>query len=297
MFATDLWQIGIARAPARELLLHGGLKQAEIVWLPTATPYAYLADPFGLWRDGMLHIFAEAYDYRTRRGVIDVLRLSPSLDLIDRRTCLAEPWHLSYPFVFEAEGKTFLLPEAFRSGAVTLYRASDFPHRWEAVARIALDAPAVDPTPFRHDGRWWLAYAPGGTVAARQGHLHLAWAERLTGPWRTHPGNPVRIDRSGARPGGTPIADGDRLYLPVQDCSRTYGGALRALEIVTLDPGRFEARPGGTIGPSPAFGRFGDGFHTLSACGAISLIDAKRTTSSPRAWPIHLRGLARALVA
>lgn len=40
--------------------------------------------------------------------------------------------------------------------------------------------------------------------------------------------NPVAVDRSGARPGGTPlIADDGLAVLPVQDCSRTYGGGAR----------------------------------------------------------------------
>ena len=296
MLGTDLWQIGVARASAKAILLDRALDAAEIVWLPTATPHAYLADPFGLWRDGILHIFAEAYDYRTRRGVIDVLRLSAGLDPIDRRTCLAAPWHLSYPFVFEWDGQVFLLPEAFRSGALTLYRAARFPEQWVPVARFALDAPAVDPTLFRHEGLWWLAYAPGTTIAARQGHLHLAWATQPMGPWHPHPGNPVRVDRSGARPGGKPVVDGGRLFLPVQDCSKTYGGALRALELVRLDPSHFEAELGETVQPGDNFGAARHGFHTLSGCGPLSLIDAKRTSHSPRAFPAHVRGMVSRLL-
>jgi len=257
------------------VLARGSLEGLDIGWLPEDRPYAYLADPFGLWRDGTLHIFAEAYDYRTRHGVIDVLRLDAEFRLIDRRTCLREPWHLSYPFVFEANGETWLLPEAYKSGALTLYRAAAFPHRWEAAARITLDAPAIDATPFRHGGLWWLAYAPGGNIAARQGRLHLAHADRLTGPWRSHPGNPVRIDRAGARPGGSVVMIEGMPVLPVQDCSRTYGGALRALRFVELTTARAAVEIGAPITAPAAAERFRDGLHTLSACGDICLVDVK----------------------
>jgi hypothetical protein len=59
-----------------------------------------LADPFGWQEAGVLHLFAERYDYGTRHGVIDRLALDASLQVIDTQRCLREPWHLSYPLVF-----------------------------------------------------------------------------------------------------------------------------------------------------------------------------------------------------
>jgi hypothetical protein len=169
-----------------------------------------------------------------------------------------------------------MAPEAHRSGAFTLYRCVEFPDRWEAAARFELDTPAIDPTPFRHDGLWWLAYSPTGPQSAKQGRLHLAFAESLTGPWRPHPGNPVRVDRASSRPGGTPVLLGGVLALPVQDCSRTYGGAVRHLAIHTLTPERFEAVAGPAIHAPLSAGAWQDGLHTLSACGELTLIDVKR---------------------
>lgn len=296
LLGTDIWRIGIVRAPAPALLAPGALARAEIVWLPAGRPFTFLADPFGLWRDGMLHIFAEAYDYRGRHGIIDVLRLDAELRLIDRRTCLAEPWHLSYPCVFEADGETWLLPEAFRTGCVMLYRSVGFPDRWEPAARIVLDAAPVDATPFRHDGLWWLAYAPGGGKAARQGRLHFAFAERLVGPWRSHPGNPVRVDRSGARPGGSAMMAGGTLVLPVQDCARTYGAALRPLFIHRLTTAVFEAEAGPPLDHPASAGAFRDGLHTLSACGEVSLIDVKRIDRTLGGRTVDALRLARRAV-
>jgi len=276
----DIWRIGIVRAPAGEIAA-GGLEGRDVAWLDPGAPFTFLADPFGVWRDGRLHLFAEAYDYRTRRGVIDHLAFDGDFRLIARRTVLAEPWHLSYPFVFEAEGETWLLPEAHRSGTLTLYRAAEFPHRWEPVARLALDTPAIDATPFRHEGRWWLAYSPDGGQAEKQGRLHLAFAERLTGPWTPHAGNPVRVDRTSARPGGTPLMLDGALHLAVQDCGRTYGGAIRLLRIDALSPERFVAEAGPAIGPPAAAAPYVDGLHTLAACGPATLIDVKRIDRSP----------------
>jgi hypothetical protein len=277
---SDIWRIGLVDAPIAAVASGRALADARVHWLPEERPFAFLADPFGLWRDGRLNLFAEAYDYRTRHGVIELLQFGADLALHARRTVLREPWHLSYPFVFEADGETWMAPEAHRSGVLTLYRAVEFPHRWEATTRLALDTAAVDATPFRHGGLWWLAYSPSGSQAMKQGRLHLACAEALTGPWRVHPGNPVRVDRASSRPGGTPFVQDGVLTLPMQDCTATYGGAIRLLRIHELTPERFSAEAAAPLQPPETAAPYADGLHTLSACGDLTLIDVKRTDRS-----------------
>ena len=290
MFRRDIWRLGLIHAPVQAVVAAGGLEGLSIDWLPVGPALTFLADPFGIGRDGVLNLFAEAYDYRTRRGTIVVQRYDAALQLLDQRTVLSEPWHLSYPFVFEAEGETWMLPEAHRSGTLSLYRAEAFPHAWERVASFGLDTPAVDATPFQWEGRWWLAYSPGGSRSAKQAHLHLAFADRLTGPWTPHPANPVRVDRASSRPGGAPFEDADgSLVLPVQDCTSTYGGAIRPLKIIELSPHSFRAEAGDAIAPPSQAAPFLDGLHTLSGCGELTLVDVKRVDRSLGGFAVDLR--------
>lgn len=289
MLRRDIWRLGLVHAPIQAVAAAGALDAFRIDWLAPGPALTFHADPFGLWRDGRLHLFAEAYDYRTRRGVIAVQIYDVELRLLDQQTVLSEPWHLSYPFVFEADGETWMLPEAHRSGTLSLYRAKAFPAVWEKVASFGLDAPAIDATPFLWDGRWWLAYAPGGSRAAKQSHMHLAFADRLTGPWTPHPGNPVRIDFTSSRPGGSPFAGQDGgLVLPVQDCTATYGGAIRPLRIVELSPGSLRAEAGPPIAPPLQAAPFLDGLHTLSSCGDLTLLDVKRIDRSLSGFAVSL---------
>lgn len=276
----DIWRIGLAEVPVSDIARTGGLAHTRVSWLPEPPPGTFLADPFALRFDGRLHLFAEAYDYRTRRGVIQRMEVDADLGIGPPTTALSEPWHLSYPQVFAADGEIWMLPEAHRSGGLTLYRATPFPEAWEPAARLRLDTPAIDATPFRHGGLWWLAYSPDGPQRWKQGRLHLASAERLTGPWRPHPRNPVRVDLASSRPGGTPFTLDGRLRLPVQDCTRTYGGAIRLLEILELTPDRFEAQAGPPLQPPPSAGPYRNGLHTLSACGDVTLFDVKRIDRS-----------------
>ena len=282
----DIWRVGIATRPIAEIAAAGAI--GEVRWLPEEPSFRFLADPFGLWRDGRFHLFAEAYDYRSRHGVIDCLTLDDEFRVTERRMVLREPWHLSYPYLFEADGETWMLPEAARSGALTLYRAVAFPDRWEAAARIALNVAPIDATPVRHDGLWWLFYSGGGDRAARMGALHAAWTEKLEGPWHPLAANPIRRDMAGARPGGTPFVADGQLCLPVQDCSRTYGGAIRILRFTRLSREGVETELGPQI-PPPAGTAYREGLHTLAACGPVTLIDAKKVDRTGRGWLIDLR--------
>jgi hypothetical protein len=273
----DIWRCAIVDRPLPQVLLHG-LDDAPIRWFAEEPRLTYLADPFGVEIDGRRFVFVEQYDYRTGHGRIEVLTLDANDAVIDRHICLREPWHLSYPQVFLADGAFWMLPEAHKSGGLTLYKALDFPTRWAAAAHIVLDQIPVDATLLRHGGLWWLFYASAETKQARFTHLLAAWAEQLTGPWTPHAKNPLRIDAAAARPGGTAISCGETAILPVQDCSRGYGIGLTALHIDRIDPDQFETHRGRTLTAPDRFAPYADGLHTATAFGARTLIDAKMTT-------------------
>lgn len=288
----DLWRCAIVRQDQASIL-RDGIDPGRTTWLPEEPHGRFLADPFGLWRDGALYVFAEAFDYRERIGRIEMLRYDSAFRLQDRRIVLREPWHLSYPVVFEADGEIWMLPEAFASGTLTLYRARRFPEVWEPVCAIPLDGAAIDATPWFQDGMWWLFYTPSRKKSARRSHLHLASAPALTGPWRLHPANPVLMDLGGARPGGSVFLRDGVPVLPVQDCRGTYGRAVRGLEITRLDASGFAAHHTETLEAPGWMAPCTDGLHTLSAAGPVTLIDVKRMDASLRGKWSRLDGVIR----
>ena len=275
----DIWRSAIVRAPA-DRLQQADLTAGKIVWLPeTEERFTFRADPFGLWQGDKLHVFVERFDYRILKGEIEVLTFDRELRFLGSRVVLNEPWHLSYPFVLDDGEQVWMLPEANRLGRLTLYRARQFPFEWEAAAVIELEAEAVDATPFLHQGGWWLVYGVVGQDR-RSCALHLAFADRLTGPWHPHPLNPLRSGLVGTRPAGTPIIGDGVIKIPVQDGSRTYGRAVRKLNVLRLDESHFEAEDAAWLEPSSALAPFDLGLHTVSAAGDISLIDCKRIERS-----------------
>jgi hypothetical protein len=291
-WVKDFWRCGVVAADAADLVRAGTLDGAAVTWLPNRSSLHYLADPFGFWSQSRLHVFAESFSYRDGVGHIDVLTLDHDFTPIEQRTVLREPWHLSYPFVLEAEGAIWMLPEAHQSGALWLYRAVEFPHRWRRERQIVLDHVPLDATLLQQDDMWWLFYAPADPPSARLTTLCAAFAPRIEGPWTPHPSNPILSDAHGARPGGTPLVVDGVMHLPLQRCTGSYGSGLRILRLDQLSPARVVASFVGDLNAPAGAAPFTDGCHTFSAAGAITLIDVKRRRFSPgalAAWPARRR--------
>lgn len=212
-FKKDIWRPLMVEAPAEAIFSRGSLNGFACRWLPGSNNLAFTADPFALWRGDRLYVFVEQFDYRTAHGSIAVYVFDPALNLLESREVLRAPWHLSYPHLVEHNDDIWMLPETHASGGQWIYRARRFPDDWEAVAKI--DLPALDATPFRHGGRWWMLYAPASTQRDRLTHLHAASAPDLLGPWTSHRANPVLVDPQGARPAGPVMAHDGELILPV----------------------------------------------------------------------------------
>lgn len=291
----DIWNPAIVDAPVEQIIARGGIDGFPRTWLPEMSSFTFLADPFGLRRDGVLHIFVETYDYRVRVGAIELLRYDTSFRLLDRRIVLSEPWHLSYPHVWDADGETWMLPEAHRSGKLTLYRADPFPTRWVPECVIELDRVPVDATPFFYEGRWWLLYAGANCEEDKTGALFAAYADMLTGPWTPHPKNPVRRGHADTRPGGRVVLIDGKPVLPTQDCRETYGGAIHPLFIDILTPTAFEAHRGKRIAAPDDADPYVEGLHTLSGIDGVTLVDCKRTELSMRGLGIEVKREARKL--
>ncbi len=69
---------------------------------------------------------------------------------------LAEPFRLSYPYVFRWGNDYFMTPESYQANSVRLYKASDFPTQWSVVGTLLSGQPFVDPSVFRYHDKWWL---------------------------------------------------------------------------------------------------------------------------------------------
>jgi hypothetical protein len=295
LFFLDMWNIGLVASPLRHVVTMG---QAEPVsWLRQPDKLHFFADPFAAEVQGKLYILFEEFDHLRGKGWISGAALEDNLD-ISAHPVFTAPCHMSYPFLLEAEGKLFCVPETSEAGVILLLEASSFPNIWKKPVVIAEGFAALDSTIFAYDGKWWLFCT--NAAASPEEELHAWYSEELRGPWYPHPLNPLCCDVRSARPAGSPFVLDGALMRPGQDCSRTYGGAVSIMRIDTLTPTDFRETRIGAILPN-TLGPYPDGLHTIVGIGDITVIDGKRRMFSPIALPLKLlcklrkiRRLARA---
>jgi beta-xylosidase len=220
----DAWSIAIYRGPSPLALAPTGavITAADV----TDVDAAAAADPFLLRRNGRWFLFFEVIPRANHRG--GVIALAESNDAVHwryRGVVLREPFHLSYPHVFESDGATYMTPE--NANGVRLYRCSSFPNTWTYESDL-LSIGAADPTPFRVDGRWWMF------VCTPPYTLRLFFSESLTGPYREHPSSPITRDDTCARPAGRVVMHDGALLRFAQVGRPAYGSAVRAFRITEL---------------------------------------------------------------
>ncbi len=228
-----MWSIGIyaGDTPFR-LLPHPGVTNPVLTGRDvTDVPAEFVADPFMARHGGIWHMFFEVMNRETQRGEIGLAESADGLVWSYKQIVLAEPFHLSYPYVFEWEGEHYMMPETLGANAVRLYRATNFPVEWVCVGPI-IEGTFADPSVFRFAGDWWLFAC---STPYRHDTLRLFRANSLTGPWTEHPASPVvEGDRLSARPGGRVLVTDGGVTRFSQVCFPSYGSRVRAFEIRAL---------------------------------------------------------------
>jgi hypothetical protein len=146
---------------------------------------------------------------------------------------LDEPFHLSYPYVFQADDEYYLIPESFEDNSIRLYKADQFPVKWSYVKTLVQGRDYVDNSIVYYNNKWWLF-----SSVTSNDTLYLHYADSLTGPWKEHPMSPiVEGDVRKARPSGRMIIYEDKLYRFTMDIDPPVGThQVMAYEIMEITP-------------------------------------------------------------
>lgn len=195
----------------------------------------YYADPFVFRRGNETFLFVEEYVGATGKGIISAASFDPAAGFTTPRPVLETAVHLSYPHVFEHDGQVWMIPETLQAQSIELYRAERLPDVWVHETTLLNGVDGSDATVFQHNGTWWMFAATRDWLGSNWDTLSVFQAERLQGPWRPHPANPVLIDSRSARPAGQVFRHGGALWRPAQDCSDGYGAGLAICRIDRLD--------------------------------------------------------------
>lgn len=234
----------------------------------------FLADPFLVSRYGRTCIFVEDFLYDTGKAHITVFELSEA-GASEVGIALEEPFHLSFPFLFEYDGELFMCPESVRAREIRIYRCTEFPLRWTLETVAMSDVVAADTMIFPYQGRWWLLTNLSESephVFSTELHVFVA-PDPLSGRWMPHRRNPVLMASECARNGGL-LADGDQIYRVGQRQGfGSYGASAQIMRIVTLDEFEYAEEPICKL--TPAFRRGISGTHHIHSDGVYTVWDHK----------------------
>jgi hypothetical protein len=224
----------------------------------------FVADPFMVANDAGWYMFFEVLNTQRGQGEIGLATSDNGFDWTYRQIVLTEPFHLSYPYVFEWRDDYYMVPETLPAGAVCLYKAEEFPTRWSLAGRL-IEGAFADPSIFRFENRWWMFAC---STPYEHDTLRLFFAEDLLGPWQEHAGSPiVNGNKCQARPAGRILQLGEKIIRFAQDCVPDYGSQVRAFEISTLTESSYVERE---IRNSPILTASGSGWNA----GGMHHVDA-----------------------
>ena len=219
--------------------LRNPIMKAEYV---TDVPAKFVADPFLMQDDSTWYLFFEVYNLDTAQGDIAVATSTDTVHWDYQRIVLDEPFHLSYPHVFEWDGDFYLIPESFESNSIRLYKATDFPYQWEFVTTLVDNMSMVDSSIVRYDDKWWLF---SSEATKENDTLRLFYSDELEGSWQEHPMSPIVAGNNHkARMSGRILEYNDRLYRFTMDLTPSFGThRVMAYEITQLAPDSYAEVP------------------------------------------------------
>lgn len=255
----------------------GALEQFTPLMPPR--PRSSWADPFPVETGGRLYVFFEEVpaECSPRKGRISLMELDENGLPAIIRPVIEQPYHLSYPFVFEHEGEWYLVPESRQNRSVDLYRCTRWPDQWRLERSLLRNVELVDPTLHYHNGYWWLfACQAEVSSGSPQRLLNLYYAKNLfSATWTPHPQNPVVDDTAHSRPAGRLFTDAQgRLIRPAQDCSVRYGYGIVLNHVTELSPELYREEPLHHFAPQPDQ----IATHTYNQTASMIWIDAARRT-------------------
>ena len=151
IFVRDTWSLGYRFNKAEVLPLDAHkvftIIKPNIRW--------WFADPFCIKYADQYYIFCEMLDCYNGIGSIGVI------DITDGKAgkvkqVIKEDFHMSYPNVFQYNDSVYMIPETRKGRQIRLYKAVEFPYKWELDTVLLDNIEAVDSTILTNDNTEYL---------------------------------------------------------------------------------------------------------------------------------------------
>ena len=207
--------------------------------LSMINPTIIEADPFLYNHKGKLYLF---YESKTMLlpGVIKMICTTDLVHWSDPIVVLQESYHLSFPFVFEDEGRIYMIPETSDDKSIRLYEAENddlnsFRFVSELVKDFEVDKWKVsfcDSIIHKKDGMYYLFTSRLNSEGINILELYLS--RHLSGKYAPHPCSPIVCSNKVGRNAGRIMEYNGEVLRFSQDCSIRYGDNVSVSRITVL---------------------------------------------------------------
>lgn len=233
-------------------------------------PNHFFADPFVHTKDAKTICFVEDYNYIDKKGSIRAIELVDAKSYVILDTVIEEPFHMSFPYLFEYDDELYMVPETSENNAIRLYKCIEYPLKWQYQKNLMSDIKVVDTMIFKHEERWWLL-----CNGQRDNGLSLMafyTDNPLSGDWVEHNANPLVFDISKGRNGGV-LYDRESNPIRVRQKSEfnQYGKSFSLAKIKELTINSFKEEEIKKVNPN--FFKDIKGCHHMHSNGEFTVYD------------------------
>lgn len=209
-------------------------------------PIIIVADPFLFVRGDTLYLFYEQKKLY-HDGVIMMTSTKDLQNWAPPRSVLKEPFHLSFPYVFERDGNIYMIPETCANRSIRLYRAVNSELTEFVFVKKLLEMEDDSNVLISYsDSSIWnkdnVTYLFTTVNCGGTNQLRLYYADDLLGPYKEHCKSPVVVSPKHGRNAGSLILYEGELYRPAQDCVHRYGDNVHLWKIIQLTPSEYQEK-------------------------------------------------------
>ncbi|MFC5624623.1 glucosamine inositolphosphorylceramide transferase family protein [Algoriphagus winogradskyi] len=264
----NLWKLYLGKGD----FLHAALFRVKEIPLPEGE---FWADPFLFEKEGKKYLFFERYKFDKGIACISVGQLENG-KVTDVQDVIDDGTHMSYPNVFEDQGEIYMIPETCAKKRLEVYRATDFPYKWELYSTAFEGVELADVNFFRDElGKAWIFFSKGFWFDLNS-DLYIYQIDSLKmDTLYPHLQNPVIIDSRIARNGGKIYKRDGKYFRPSQrNVNGNYGFGLNINQIVELTLEEYKEEK--IVSAYPSFMPKLTGFHHVDSHEKFFIIDAAK---------------------
>ena len=266
-FKVLTYNIGIIKGNIGDILSNDN---PEIVWLKHKYKDRFFADPFLIKQDDdYYYLLVEEYSFWNEKGIITLLKVKKNdFSLVEKKTIIEEPYHLSFPFC--AENGNTIIPESVAAKETYVY-SFDINQMAITEKKKLLDVGLIDGVYETFNG---VDYLFASKIVNPK--LDLYAFKKVDGVYQECDDNkPIISDITFSRSAGRFFTYNGETFRPTQDCLERYGKRIQIVKINKVCDNKLEFTPYKSI-DSSKYPPFDETMHTFNVYDGFVIVDGSK---------------------